>query len=213
MRRLTATLLVACVLGTGATPATAQEPSPPPWFGGRVEMPEHGYAVTVPDGWVAFDLEGDVVAQVEAVQAHTAETPTEPWDGLRSSLRASSVAGGQLLALEPSDIVKQSCNFQRPSGEALLEDALVEIMYEDMVAHDSFVEVMPPRPVTIEGARGWLFATSHQDSYYTDEQGWLAMYRLTTDGGGLAVTCSGDERPTDDWLSMVETLEFLPAEE
>lgn len=98
-----------------ATPAMPQEPSPPPWFGGRVEMPEYGFAVTVPDGWIAFDLEGRVVAQVEAVQAHAAETPTESLVRLRSTLLAVSAVGGPLLALELSDIVKQSCSFRAAS--------------------------------------------------------------------------------------------------
>jgi hypothetical protein len=132
---------------------------------------------------------------------------------LRSTLLAVSAVGGPLLALELSDIVKQSCSFQVPWGGAPLDDALAEVMYEDMVAHDSSAEVMPPRPVTIEGGHGWLLASSHQNSYYADEQGWLAMYRLTTDGGQIAVSCSADERPTDDWLSVVETLEILPSNE
>ena len=183
--------LLVLALGSGVV---AQEPSPepPPWFGGRVEMPENGFAVTVPDGWIAFDLEGDVVAQVEAVQARAPETPTETLDGWRSGLTAMSAVGGGLLALELSDVVKQSCSLQVQWGGLPLEDVLVEIRYEDMVAHDIFVEVMPPRPVAIEGGHGWLFAASRRDSYYADGQGWLAMYELTTDRGQLRVTCSAD---------------------
>jgi hypothetical protein len=67
MRRLTITVLAACLLGVGATPAIAQESSSPPWFGGRVEMPEHGVAITIPDDWIAFDLTADTDEQVDIV--------------------------------------------------------------------------------------------------------------------------------------------------
>ena len=53
---LLAGLLVAA-LGSGVV---AQSPSSPPWFGGRVEMPGHGFAWTLPDGWVGFDPSADI---------------------------------------------------------------------------------------------------------------------------------------------------------
>ena len=34
-----------------AGPPGSQNPSSAPWFGGRVEMPERGFSVTVPDRW------------------------------------------------------------------------------------------------------------------------------------------------------------------
>jgi hypothetical protein len=52
-------------LGSGGL-AQAPSPEPPPRFGGRVEMPEHGFAVTVPDDWVALDLAVDEASRLEA---------------------------------------------------------------------------------------------------------------------------------------------------
>ena len=44
---------------------------------------------------------------------------------------------------------------------------------------------------------------------------WLAfsVYLLGTDGDVFLMSCSTDDvRPDDDWLSIANTLEFLPAE-
>jgi len=60
MRRTTIVLLAA-----SAIPAMGQEPSPPPWFGGRVEMPAQGVAITFPDDWIAFDLTAGTDTQVD----------------------------------------------------------------------------------------------------------------------------------------------------
>ncbi len=60
-------LVMALVMALGFG-AVAQEasPEPPPWFGGRVEMPEYGFAVTLPDDWVAFDPAADAPSQAAA---------------------------------------------------------------------------------------------------------------------------------------------------
>ena len=41
--------------GGVASQATSQGPSPPPWFGGRVEMPEHRFALALPSDWLYAD--------------------------------------------------------------------------------------------------------------------------------------------------------------
>ena len=75
MRRLAATLLATCLLTASAAAAIAQEPSPPPWFGGRVEMASEGIAVTIPGDWVAIDLTADVKSQMAEVDLFPAATP------------------------------------------------------------------------------------------------------------------------------------------
>ena len=71
VRLAIATTTSLVLVGTMASGALGQSPSPdpPPWFGGRVEMPEHGFALTVPEGWVARDPAGDLVAQIDVVLA------------------------------------------------------------------------------------------------------------------------------------------------
>ena len=90
--------LLVLALSSGAV---AQEPSPepPPWFGGRVEMPEHGFAVTLPDDWVAFVPGADIQAQVDALESQIGGGHTY----LRGLLPAAVEAGLQLVAIEFSD--------------------------------------------------------------------------------------------------------------
>ena len=62
--------LLVLALGSGVVAQGASPPaSPPPWFGGHVDMPEHGFAVTLPDDWVALDPIVDLTAQLEAASA------------------------------------------------------------------------------------------------------------------------------------------------
>ena len=40
-----------------------------------------------------------------------------------------------------------------------------------------------------------------------------SVYLLGTDESHAMLICTSDLRPDDDWLSIAETFEFLPAEE
>ena len=54
MRRVSVVLLSACLVGLSAGVASAQAPSPTldvVGVGGRVALPEHGFALTFPDDW------------------------------------------------------------------------------------------------------------------------------------------------------------------
>ena len=63
MREALAGLLGATSTLTLESGTLAQSPSPPPWLGGRVEMPEHGFAITLPGDWVGLDTAADALAQ------------------------------------------------------------------------------------------------------------------------------------------------------
>ena len=66
---------------------TCDEPaSQRPWLRGRVEMLEHGFALTLPDGWVGIDMAGDIDQQITAVAEHLA---AEPLQGHKPDLRAA----------------------------------------------------------------------------------------------------------------------------
>ena len=68
---LVGTVMVLLLAGTASTLAQSPSPEPPPWLGGRVEMPEHGFAVAVPDpsdeaaaqGW-ATAMSGEFTARL-----------------------------------------------------------------------------------------------------------------------------------------------------
>ena len=69
MRRAMIALLATCLLGATASAVLAQSPAPF-GLGGRVEVPEAGYALTLPDGWAylrpAMEDAGSLAAFIEA---------------------------------------------------------------------------------------------------------------------------------------------------
>ena len=67
-------------------------------------MPEHGFAVTVPDGWVAFDVsvDADIDAQVEAAQAALSAYDLTSF---REQLGAAAAEGAHLHAIEVSEMI------------------------------------------------------------------------------------------------------------
>ena len=95
--------LLVMALGSGVA---AQEPSPEPapWFGGRAEMPEHGFAITVPAGMVAFSSSSDLGEQARQAAAFIDSSASgEAIGRLTDSLEASFAAGGQLLMVPMVD--------------------------------------------------------------------------------------------------------------
>jgi hypothetical protein len=84
-------------VGVGATPHA----SPPPWFGGGVELPRYGLALTVPDGWVAVDLTADIdeqaallASRVTRTSRRVSRTSARRSAGRRAAGRSSPSASG-----------------------------------------------------------------------------------------------------------------------
>jgi hypothetical protein len=202
MRRLTIVLLAACVLGTGATPAIAQEPSPPPWFGGRVEMPEHGFALTFPEGWTIFE---PGTSDFERALARV--------DIYREELHTVMVAGARPPGREGGPPVEWCTGdtmifFAAPldawfklKEDASLEDIL-PLLFGGGDDEDrpgiTYLELPAGQAARMDGP---------------DEATHLSVYLLRDGNTFYWISCAGDDLPDDRWLSIAETFEFLPAEE
>ena len=196
-----------------ASPTMSQEPSPepPPWFGGRVAMPEYGFAVTVPDGWVAFDLEGDVESQAWLLAA--ALDLGDPIDvvGLVTE-EFSGIAGAQLGLLEDSWV--SACGFGVFSGPEMELSALADLLSSSLSADDSVANLERPRAIGLSAGQGFLIAASFAGPDQPGDTRPVVLYVVERAAGSfLMITCAGHERPEDDWLSIAETFEFLPAED
>ena len=134
--------LLALTLGTGVV-AQSPSPEPPPWFGGRVEMPEHGVAVTFPDDLVAFDLTEDIGAQVEAAYGVPAPD-TVAW--LQARAPADDAPDGEVLVAYSQasvcalSVMPSWASLQDPLGRVVLMAVINEKAcltgHDDMVTLD-----------------------------------------------------------------------------
>jgi hypothetical protein len=204
MRRLTA-VLVSWVLSAGLTGSvTAQEtpPGPPWWPGDRAESAEHGFALTVPDGWVAFDLTGGLQRQVRAV-ATLLEMSDQAAQRYTQALRRVRDRGA-LLVLTTDDA---NCEFRvDPAPGPGYSEALAQYRYQDISDDDGILWVDQPRPVTLPS--GPAFLMSWTTGGANPE---LSMYLGQREDLAYEIKCSGESRPGDDWLGVAQGFEWLPA--
>lgn len=196
MRRITAGMAAAAVLCTGsAAQAQSPSPEPPPWFGGRVELPEHGFAVTVPDGAVAYDMTGDLERQLRVVVPDASDGDIAGW----SSMMRERMRGQLVLAIEDSS----SCGFV--VGPTIGADLASEVdgFYERQAADGNVVHLETPRVVELPAADALVVShgrAGEEATFYLGEK----------DGMVFDIWCAGAERPEDDWLSIAASFEWLP---
>ena len=199
--------LLVSALGSG-TLAQSPSPEPPPWFGGRVEMPEHGFAVTLPDDWVAFDTAGDTESQLEAASGFlgTSGWPVEDTELVDAFASAAASGGGLVLAHAAST---SKCQVRASRGAAVPVEGYAELMYGAMVAEPRARDVEPPQRIDLPGGPAYLVRGSRQPDPGVDEWGSMSGYLLATDEVVLVLGCTTDDAsPDDDWLSIAESIEL-----
>ncbi len=196
MRRLTAVLLAGWLLGAITAPAIAQEPSPepPPWFGGRVEMPKHGFAVVLPDGAVAYDMTGDLESQLRVVAPDASGEDVAAW----SRVMRERMPGQLVISVGDS-----TCGLV--VGPTIGADLAIEMdaFHGRQAADESVVHVESPRLVELPAAEARLITygrAGEEAAFYLGEKVGMVF----------DIWCVGAERPADDWLSVATTLEWLP---
>jgi hypothetical protein len=206
MRRLTMSILLSCLLTAWTASVTvAQSPSPPPWVDGRAEMTDLGFVVVVPDGWVAFDVTGDVDAQVTEAAAllHDAAFEASLAD-IAAGLQAVRQSGGLLVVMDPSRA--SSCLFGQLPGLAEDLDSATALMHASLTSDESLARVELPEVLKLPAGPTRLIAWGSSSRM----QGVLY---LVGHGGLWGISCQGDGPRADRWLSIAESFEFLPAEE
>jgi hypothetical protein len=210
-KRLTVSLVMASLLGSGASgPLLAQESEREPvGFGGPVEVPEAGYALTAPEGWVtvhpsAEDVSAiaDALADIDPDLAATVET------ALAGEVSFSFSAFG---AFDVDSGFRQNCNvIDYPTDGVSLDlavatDAAAVIAMGDQVVsgpETTMLELPAGESARLDyGLRFPALETVHSAYYFTDS----STFHL--------LTCTDLVRADDDWLSIAETFEFLSAEE
>jgi hypothetical protein len=190
MRRLTTVLLATCLLGASASPVVAEEPPPSPSGDGqRVDVPEEAYAVTFPDSW--------------EVGVFPMEMGESSPDGTSTEAEFMSAYGWAPDGSTQCLVTNEPLN--DPPGDAMM--ALEEHAdwalshYEPVLVETSSLD-LPAGPAI---------------RYVFESEGSVGAAYFLSDGFDLFfLTCLGmdpSKRPADDWLSIAETFEFLPAEE
>jgi len=210
MRRLMSGLGV-CVLASVLTiPVAAQEPSPPPWFGGRVEMPEHGFAVTLPDDWVTYAPTADIASQVEAMSEFYDPALWFVVEGvLRDKLDAVASRDVQLYSEAPKSNAGR-CILDATPVSAATAHVAADHMYASYVDDPAARDVEPPLRVDLPAGAAYLVRMSLRQ-VSLDPWSPSSIYALPMGEGVLLLFCQGISQ--DDWLSIAETIEFLPEEE
>jgi len=212
LKRLASSLVVASLFSVGVSgPLLAQDPEQetgqePVVLGGRVEVPSAGYALTVPDDWVAiYPSADDAAAITDALSGIDPE--------LATTLEAA-LAGGvgfSFLAFGTTDETgfRDNCNvIDYPTEGATLGLALAT----DTAALASMGEALVGEPVAtiIELPAGESARLDYALEYPGVAAAFSAYY--FTDGTTFhLLTCTGTERPDDGWRSIAETFEFLAA--
>lgn len=195
--------LLVVALGSGVV---AQSPSPPPWFGGRVEMPEHGFAWMLPDGWVGFDPSADIEAQIDAAFAAEGNDSVVSEATVRRNLVEASDGGAQLIA---GDLALGVCAISvTPSDLGLdeVEEAVAPTLgrAEGVLGSDGPIRVeLPAGPAVVVSfsspIEGYPGVTTTHSTYLVIGEGHIGI-----------VACGTADAPGDGWRSTVETFEFIP---
>jgi hypothetical protein len=159
----------------------------------RIEHPEAGLALTLPYGWQIEDAEG-----LELEDWYDSEA----YDDVREH-HAAKLAGGLLLktrAFLPDEPTYQSCDL----WEYTSEEAQRHVMDADRAMGALAVET---EILDLPAGRAVVIDTAYRDGrHYRDY--------VVTDGERWGALICGSRSPPDDrWLSIAETIEFLPAEE
>ncbi len=224
MRRLTAALLTMGLIGTSAGVATAQSPAASLGPTDR-QGPGTGFALTFPDDWLVLDLVAvDAAEHLEAVRsAYAHPVPAQMVEALLGQLPAMTAEGFEfhIFALGPPDddgFLTSTCmaqSFDEPAGVTLQS-----LMARDVAQLASFPDIVEgPTSSVLDlpaGRSGRLdYVSQSQSGTRLFNSGFYlaAEETLATDAHDMQLACNGYSDYGDDWLSIAETFEFLPAEE
>ena len=191
MRPLLITLLTLCLLGasTGSIVAQSAASSPEP-IGQLVEVPETGFAITLPMDWDVWT---------------SAEDPELGFIVLSGPERFGPDVGMEpVMAAEPQG--------QAPGSG--LPDACTLTLYRPiMLTPDAFLGELLGKAdhITVESLREDL--SRALDRSWSSDQRQHAFYAVGGEEAVAVLWCWAVEPPDDYWLSIAESFEFLPAEE
>ena len=194
LRRFAIALLAVCLLPVGVATSTAQPPLLTADPGGhRVEVPEAGLALTVPEGWLVW-------VPMQELDAPELPAHSSLWQVLMASntheYPEAGAGGCQIVLVRVDD---------PDAGTVALEDVA---RWGNPFGNDpGFGESTTTEVMLPAGTSSRLDVVEHAE----DGDWYGATYDLAAPNGIVWLICIGfGERPDDDWLSIARTLEFIP---
>jgi hypothetical protein len=208
MRRSAAAALAALVWTAGMMPAVLGQS--PEWIdrlelaGGRVEVPEAGYALTFPDDWLVVR---PMAADAERLVAGVREVEPE----LASVIEAGMARGMglSLMAFGPvrDDGWSSGCNILSAAATGPIDDIAQAELANFELAGDAIIG--GPDLVSVALPNGDVWRIDYEMGYRGIERANSAYF--FHDGASLhTLTCADWEQPADDWRPIAQTFEFLP---
>ncbi|MEA2026469.1 MAG: hypothetical protein U9O18_07240, partial [Chloroflexota bacterium] len=169
---------------------------PPATNAGRVDVPEAGITVTFPVDWTV-----DIVNESSSIPAVS--------DGTNTTLETWRV-----LDASAPDGRSERCGVDRYGTDELTADGFVgrfQSWIED--AWGDSVEVSTVNLPSGDSVRVQVVVKTSDASTFSPVAHHMDFYLFDGGDGAFVLSCYGEDPPDDDWLSIAETLEFLPAEE
>ena len=205
MRRLSLLFSATLLLSVSAGSVAVAQSTQPIGFGGRVEVPEAGYAITFPDDWTHVRPSGgDIDAIVDGLTAVAPDIAAVVEQGLAGGLAFSLMA---FAPASPGNDVLENCNVNGgPSGGMSLDFIVAQNVAGLATLGDIFTT--GPDTAIVEMPAG--DAGRIDIGWSLEGQPLEVSVYLYTDGETFqTLTCTGAERPPDDWSSIAETFVFL----
>lgn len=203
------TALVGSMLAIGVVAASslvtaAQDAGAAVGPGGRVEVPEAGYALTLPEDWTyirpqASDVETiiDTVASLDPQLAEMVE---------------ASLGGGNfsisLMGFAPTLPTEfaENCNVVSGGTNGLSLEWIAAANMAQLEALEWDAELtMDELPA---GEVAHIDYSADFGEWQLEQSLWVYVEGDTQQN----LTCTNEQRPADDWRPIAETLEFLPTD-
>jgi hypothetical protein len=203
-RTIAALVSVAVVAGPAATFAQEAITDDAVGLGGRVEISNAGYALTLPQDWLYIrPTRADLDVILDEVDAVMPELGPAVGAALAGGLGVSLIAfGGH------SEGLPESCNIldRAAAGRSVDAIALEEMAklgaLGDIIASGpdlTFVELPAGRAARIDVGLRLPEIDADSTTYILVDENWIHT-----------MTCTDDVRPDDAWESIVGTFELVP---
>ena len=153
---------------------------------GRIERPEHGFALTFPASWT--------------VQEATPE-------GAQTILGEEVLPEGQSIVLAAERLGRSGTCFVLADDPSVRDDPTLLATYastsEMELSEGGWYDEVDRTPVDLVAGPGWRLDASNET--------WTSsVYVLRGPGAIYALVCRAADPPEGRWLSIAETFEFLP---
>ncbi len=185
-------------------------------IGGRVEVPTAGFALTLPDGWLWVATESSDIEALSALVIRADPERGPAVAGLLSALPCTHTYLFDFIAVAPvreGRPVAETCTVgvspaTGESMEDILDQNTVPTISLGGEATSSFPVDLPGGSAgRIDSVQGFDVEALGDVVHYGSMYFWLG------DGRQSMLSCLDVQPHPDHWLSIAETVEFLPAEE